>query len=475
MTSGETKAVDVDGSYLFRKHQQLTCVGVDLPQPGLPDIPLVGWEQVNAGNHVDNAKKIPRVTPGKCRDLSSVLLAFNAVSSLVLVTHRFTVHLPSRGGWKLNWERSFLSTPEGVHALVVSSMYVHLPVTVTAFVYVKSVVYFSNRKSATCTHVSGLLHALVSLSPSEFQLPGSETTTAAPGDAEVLPITSYACQWKVPRKRKDSTMLMSDASFHKHVYGRERKRSLKPLEDFDPRPVEYRATATDRLPELLDKLRGKGLCVSLTLDPKTRCWSETDSSSVEPLPPRLPSKKELQERVAEFKKSLNLSPEKCREIEFKTRDQSRSSLWYSVRRYRITASYFGHIHRRLPTTPPQSLVLQILGTSSFSSPVTEWGRKNEPIALEQYTQHHRASGHNGLYACSSGFVISEEHPFLGASPDAAVYDPSHIQPFGLAEVKCPYSCRQITPVEACSRPNFCCTLSMNGNVPGLKLRKEHLY
>ncbi len=72
-------------------------------------------------------------------------------------------------------------------------------------------------------------------------------------------------------------------------------------------------------------------------------------------------------------------------------------------------------------------------------------------------------------------MISEEHPFLGASPDAAVYDPSHIEPFGLAEVKCPYSCRQITPVEACSRPNFCCTVSMNGNVPGLKLRKEHLY
>ena len=36
----------------------------------------------------------------------------------------------------------------------------------------------------------------------------------------------------------------------------------------------------------------------------------------------------------------------------------------------------------------------------------------------------RASGHADLYACKSGFVISEDLPFVGASPDAAVYDPS---------------------------------------------------
>ena len=165
--------------------------------------------------------------------------------------------------------------------------------------------------------------------------------------------------------------------------------------------------------------------VSLTLDPKTRCWS-----GEKPLPPKLPSKRELTEKVAEFKRSLYLPPEKCREIEQNTREQSQSSLWYSVRRYRITASYFGLTRRWLPTTPPQYLVLQVLGASSFSSQATEWEKKNEPIALQQYVQHQRSKGHDGLYCCSSGLVVSEQYPFLGASPDAAVYDPTHVRVSG---------------------------------------------
>ena len=235
-----------------------------------------------------------------------------------------------------------------------------------------------NRKSASCTHVSGLLHALVAMCPGGFLLAGNDADVTS--EEEALPITSFVCQWKVPHRRKESTALMSESTFQKYVYGRERKRTLKPLEDFDPRPEQYRGTAMDRLPELLDKLRGKGLCISLALDSESRCWTETKGDSTRQLPPQLPSKKELQERVAEFKKSLHISPEKCRDIEKKTRDQHHSPLWYSVRRYRITASYFGQIVRRRPTTPPQSLVLQILGTKTFSTTATEWGQKNEALA-----------------------------------------------------------------------------------------------
>ena len=108
-------------------------------------------------------------------------------------------------------------------------------------------------------------------------------------------------------------------------------------------------------------------------------------------------------------------------------------------------------------------MLQILGTSKFISPATDWGKRNEPVALQKYVHHQCASGHSGLYTCPSGFVISEEYPFLGASPDTVVYDLICAEPFGLAEVKCPYSCCQITPIEACARPNFCCTLATGEN------------
>ena len=71
------------------------------------------------------------------------------------------------------------------------------------------------------------------------------------------------------------------------------------------------------------------------------------------------------------------------------------------------------------------------------------------------------------YAFPSGFVISEDRPFLRASPDAAVYDPSMPDVFGLAEVKCPFSFHNMTPSEACSKPNLFCTQKLNGATPQL--------
>ncbi len=76
-----------------------------------------------------------------------------------------------------------------------------------------------------------------------------------------------------------------------------------------------------------------------------------------------------------------------------------------------------------------------------------------------------------ILACKSGFVIYEEYPFLGASPDAAVYDPSIAKSFRLAEVKCPYSCRNIPPTEACSKPYFFCSVRPDTGKP--KVKKSH--
>ncbi len=39
-------------------------------------------------------------------------------------------------------------------------------------------------------------------------------------------------------------------------------------------------------------------------------------------------------------------------------------------------------------------------------------------------------------------------------------------------MKRPYSCRQVTPVDACSHTNFYCVLATNGE---LRLRKDHVY
>lgn len=288
-----------------------------------------------------------------------------------------------------------------------------------------------------------------------------------------LPITSYICQWNMPKKRKESNMPVSEAVFQKHVYGRQRKHELKPMEDFDPRPVDLRGKAKDHLNVFFGKVRGQGLGVSLLLDEECRCWSGNTEQQVSPA---LPTKQELQKRVEEFKKSLFMSPQKIREIEQSTRDQSQSTLWHSVRHYRLTASYFGRIFRLKETTSPESIVLQILGTKRFTSDATEWGKQNESVALEKYKIHQNNSGHDGLYYAPSGFVISETHPFLGASPDAVVHDPSEKNPFGLAEAKCPFSFRHQTPFEAAKSSTFCCEISTNADgLQCLQLKRTHPY
>ena len=73
------------------------------------------------------------------------------------------------------------------------------------------------------------------MSPPEVE---SSALGSAPASQEELPITSFSCQWNVPRKRKESTAKFADVPFRKHVYGRQRKHTLGLVSDFDPRPAE---------------------------------------------------------------------------------------------------------------------------------------------------------------------------------------------------------------------------------------------
>ena len=160
--------------------------------------------------------------------------------------------------------------------------------------------------------------------------------------------------------------------------------------------------------------------MSILFDKDTQVWTaETGPSEAS----QLPSRNELLARVSAFKTSLHLPPEKIRQLERETTDQSQSPLWYAARRYRLTASMFGKVVQRLPSTPTDSLVKKLLHSQQFKTQATEWGRQYEPIALKSYIDHQIRLGHTELVATKAGFVVCEEHPFLGASPDAYVHDP----------------------------------------------------
>ncbi|KAH7940812.1 hypothetical protein HPB49_006129 [Dermacentor silvarum] len=53
---------------------------------------------------------------------------------------------------------------------------------------------------------------------------------------------------------------------------------------------------------------------------------------------------------------------------------------------------------------------------------------------------------------TSGLMLAS--PWLGATPDRVVYDVHEDQPFGLIEVKCPWSKRSSTLEEALASPDF---------------------
>lgn len=71
----------------------------------------------------------------------------------------------------------------------------------------------------------------------------------------------------------------------------------------------------------------------------------------------------------------------------------------------------------LPSTSPGSPVTQLLQQRFFSTKATDWGKKNEPISLEKYQEHQTRCAHTDLIF-KAGFVVPEQHLFLGASPDA---------------------------------------------------------
>ena len=286
--------------------------------------------------------------------------------------------------------------------------------------------------------------------------PVASSNIADDEDADSVPVTSLPCQWKPPRKRKESNLKMSDATFEKHVYGQTKKVKRLPIEDFDPRPEKYRSKVDTHMKKFLDAVHGKG---SLLLDPSTRYWGENSQPAL--LPPELPSIEQLEQTIIEFKKSLNVTMQQAREIEGKTRSQRHSPEWFAARRYRITASVFGLIHHRKPDTPPDALVANLLEQRQVTSPAIKWGIEHESEALKAYEEHQHKTGYTELTVCPVGFHVSISHPFLGASPDGGVYDPSNVgESYGFAEVKCQFKHRDSTPEQACSDPHFCCVLTM---------------
>ncbi|KAF2888540.1 hypothetical protein ILUMI_17633, partial [Ignelater luminosus] len=102
------------------------------------------------------------------------------------------------------------------------------------------------------------------------------------------------------------------------------------------------------------------------------------------------------------------------DLEQKTQGQYSNPRYMTKKMHRFTASNFGAVIRRRPSTSCDSLVRRILGRTYFTSPAIEYGLRNESVALQKFTEK------TGKIVNQCGLLVDLEHGFLGASPDGNI-------------------------------------------------------
>ncbi|XP_052680929.1 uncharacterized protein LOC128161649 [Crassostrea angulata] len=181
-----------------------------------------------------------------------------------------------------------------------------------------------------------------------------------------------------------------------------------------------------------------------------------------------------------LRKHLILSPEKIMEAAFASTGQRENSLWAAVRKLRFTASNFGQIIgaiRRKRLT--ESLKKRILSAYNLErrAPI-QWGITHEKVGVEEYCKA-------GAVTVLQTGIWLHESGVLGASPDGFVQgdfrktDIVHLQQNDqpatlptIIEVKCPFTAKDKTIMEACSSVKDFFLVDNNGS---LSLKTTHDY
>ena len=290
--------------------------------------------------------------------------------------------------------------------------------------------------------------------------------------------TSQPCAWLSPNMQNVAYAPISDINFTAPTTERRRvqggKSSQKPQQEFVLPPPPSKETIDDFIhqlsktgkPALLSIL--PGYCDEYVIDHSV--LSLPLSALFDPSAMDLPYC-DLLKKCEEVFESLAITNEQARNIEASTRDQTHSKMWFRYRAGRVTASNFKAAAHTDLSQPSQSLIKCICYPESyrFSSKATEWGCEHEKIAREAYFQK-VAKSHLNLTITEKGLVIHPEYPHLGASPDG--YIECHCCGCGVIEIKCPFSCRDHSFLEAIGENRFCLESSENGSYI---LKRQHPY
>ena len=178
------------------------------------------------------------------------------------------------------------------------------------------------------------------------------------------------------------------------------------------------------------------------------------------------------ERGRQIQNSVCLTTEQAKEICSTTMNQSNDLRWYSERSKWITASVFGQVIIRRLTIHPTSLIKSITQRKKHITsqmPVQlQWGLNNEENATLKYKD--QVENKENVVIKSCGLVVSPKWRWLGCSPDGVLLQCGEC--IGFLEIKCPYSKKDMTILEAVkSDKNF----FLKSTTFGLELKRSHAY
>ncbi|VDI16885.1 Hypothetical predicted protein [Mytilus galloprovincialis] len=279
--------------------------------------------------------------------------------------------------------------------------------------------------------------------------------------------TSKACQWNSTFRKEVTPTTITD--IFEHIKGRRVK---------DVCSVQATGSAPMPPPEVIDDL--------YSLIPNAAFFTSvtTPSQIQEPQPvtktdkfPKLlttfqdndTDPNDLDLKCKFLFETYSCSSYQSANLEVATRNQSVSPLWFQHRMGRVTASKAHDVLTRQATTPSANLVKRIVGYTSYDlskKVAVKWGIDHEEECRQSYARH-QTQQHLDFSCTQSGFHVSSENPFLGASPD--VITNCQCCGRGIVKIKCPYKHKDNTIEHAAAIDStFCLDKNLN-------LKTNHRY
>ena len=291
--------------------------------------------------------------------------------------------------------------------------------------------------------------------------------------------TSRAAEWPVPPTTKSLLDLkpLTEIQFEKHHYLKKRgflrtnEEAKKTFQEFGS---SYGNGLNDRQNEelmrakLYNVLKDTAPC-SRFVEVMEKSKKRKTSNSIPATPSEIPpsprqvaesfssdSSITMEENVAKFTQILQITKEQITDIYNVTKFQSECQIWHSLRQGRITASLFHRVMSRTktlinkPDEDADSLLKTLIDRAKFETNATKHGINMEPHAAKAVLSLLRKH-HTKLIGVTPGMMVSEDHPFLGASADLEVSCSCHKGEDFLVEIKSPYTiCHTIPTDENCS-------------------------